>query len=168
MDTLAKYVQNKAPWKGGTDRPARAIPIDIQASLAVLSKRAPVYLTEQDRKRRLNLSGTDLRGLDLRGEAHLENFILENVHLEASFLRGIHLEKALLTNASLEGADLYAAHFDSDTDLAGTNLSQTDLQQAEGLDPKTIQQAYHWECAKYSGDFLEKAREEASEDVQCK
>jgi hypothetical protein len=58
----------------------------------------------------LNLSGADLRNIDLRG-----------AHLSGAYLRG-----ADLSGASLSGADLSAANL-SDADLSGANLSKASL-----------------------------------------
>jgi hypothetical protein len=157
---LTDHVTANARWTASDSRSPDAIPLDIQQCMNVIGKRPVVYLTEEDKKtKRINLRGTDLRGLVLKGGAYLQGADLEGAHLEFANLREIHLEDAVLKNGSLESAILYGAFLEN-ADLAGTCLRGADMQAAQGIYPDTIGVAREWWRAKFSGDFLQQAKEE--------
>jgi len=169
---LTDHVTANARWTKSESRSPDAIPLDIQQCMNVIGKRPTLYLTEEDKKtKRINLRGTDLRGLVLKGGAYLQGADLEDAHLEFSNLREIHLENAVLKNGSLESAILYGA-FLEDADLSGTCLRGTDLQAATGIYPDTIPLSAEWWRAKFSGNFLEDAKQEVGGKIptgnQCK
>jgi hypothetical protein len=77
--------------------------------------------------RRANLHGADLCGTNLRG-SDLSGANLSGVYLIGADLREVHLNWANLGSVYLKGADLSGAR------LEYTSFSNTDLSEAEGLD----------------------------------
>ena len=151
MEVLTAFVRENAPWKDDA-RPATAAALpapaanaasappattikprtDIQAILTVIGRR-PEKARKEERKNdhRLDMSGTNLRGADLR-DAHMEGANLRDAHLEGANLRGVHLERAFLWDAHLERADLRDADLEEAT-LRGAHLEGADLTDAIGL-----------------------------------
>jgi uncharacterized protein YjbI with pentapeptide repeats len=165
VELLTSYVVENASWQNANRR-ADQLPADIQAAFNVLGWRKCTWGKGEDR--RLELHGTDLRGLILKnkegvadGGAHLEGAQLWNSHFEGppgtTNLRYIHLEKAGLKNANLEGAYLFGA-FLQDADLTGARINEADLSFAK-ITPEQVAVAVDYECAKYDPNF-EKALEE--------
>lgn len=132
----------------------------------------------------LDLSGRNLRGIDLSSHrdeppldlhgiileeanlwdahlegaylvgAHLEGATLWDAHLERANLGGVHLEGAFLQAAHLEGADLSAAH------LEGANFFDAHLEGAflwEGHLERVILREAHLEGANFFDAHLEGA-----------
>jgi uncharacterized protein YjbI with pentapeptide repeats len=106
---------------------------DIQAALTVLARRP-----KRREFGRLDLSGTDLRGADLRWArfdavdlraARLDHANLSRAKLEHAFLRHARLDHARLVYTKLNWADLIDASLNS-TNLGGANLSDADLRGA--------------------------------------
>jgi len=90
-----------------------------------------------------DLRGADLIGADLRGA----NLIGAN--LSIADLRGADLSGADLSGADLLGADMLGASLDSYSDLTYTNLRN-----AENLNPFLLKKALHWEMAFYNDETL--------------
>jgi hypothetical protein len=177
METLTAYVRERAPWRdipqekkvdASATEPASPEQesdikpaTDIQAVLTVLGRRKYRY-DQKEEKGRLNLTNTDLRGLDLMSAniegadlrrahleranlwgVHLEGTDLALAHLEGANLTGVHMEEAILTEAHLEKAILVRSNFERSF-LGGThfegilyfievNLKGANLQNATGL-----------------------------------
>lgn len=139
VQLLTDYIRRNAQWQGGTNRNAKEIPPDIQTMLTVLGRRQWWYGNGETTP--LELSGTDLRGANLRiegGGAHFEGVRLEDAHLEESNLRGIHFEDAILNGAFFNDANLYGAHFGvsrgvKEADIDGANFDGADLSQITGI-----------------------------------
>ena len=113
MEVLTAFVRENARWPQDqpAPQPAKLPPLrtDIQAILTVIGRRTRTYGNGEDL--RLDLSGTDLRRVNLRN-AHLEGAELWGAHLEEADLQGAHLESAYLIGARLEGALLGGAHLE--------------------------------------------------------
>jgi uncharacterized protein YjbI with pentapeptide repeats len=159
VDLLASYVVENARWQN-SGRPADQMPADIQAVFNVLGWRKRWWEIGEDR--RLELHGTDLRGLILKskegiedGGAHLEGAQLWNAHFEGppgtTNLRGIHLENAVLKNANLQGAYLFKANLQG-ADLTDADIKGADLSFAR-VTPEQVAAATNYECAKYDPTF---------------
>jgi uncharacterized protein YjbI with pentapeptide repeats len=164
MATLTAFVRNRARWKEGAEEKREPL-TDIAAVLTVITQRVKCdRRREAKMRRRLDLQGTDLRGVHLEDGAHLEDGNLSGVHLEHADLKGAHLEhanlssahleRANLSNAHLEGADLRGAHMEH-ADLGETHLERTDLREAH-LKRTDLRQA-HLEGANLRGTYLEGA-----------
>ncbi|HEX8189417.1 MAG TPA: pentapeptide repeat-containing protein, partial [Pyrinomonadaceae bacterium] len=129
VQTLTAYVRAVSPTrKPPTPAPA-TFPADLQAVFDVLGRRSKRYSdAPAEKDKRLELRDTDLRGLVLKGDAHLEGARLEGCDLsgDSTNLRGIHLENALLGGADLSGAHLDGANLEG-ADLSGTILRGTIL-----------------------------------------
>lgn len=156
VDLLTSYVVENGRWQNNS-RPADEMPADIQAVFNVLGWRKQAW--GKGEARRLELHGTDLRGLMLKskegvadGGAHFEGAQLWKAHFEGGTnLRGIHLEEAVLKGANLRDVYLFGAFLQgadlSDADLEGADLSFTKIK------PEQVAQAVNYECAKYDPDF---------------
>lgn len=175
IEVLTAYiVENARLQKVG--RPADQMPADIQAVFNVLGWRKRTW--GKGETRRLELHGTDLRGLILKdkedipdGGAHLEGAQLWNANLEGETtnLRKIHLEHAILTGANLKGAYLSEAYLEG-ADLNKADIEGTDLSFAKELKPRQVVGAYNYECAKYDPDFQKKLEDylkEGKEDSEA-
>ena len=116
------------------DEPPR-LATDIQAAMSVLARRD---ITQDREDYRLNLVGTDLRGLVLDAD--------EGGHLERADLAGAHLEGARLSRANLEDAYLNGAHLEHAellvTRLEGAVLAGASLEGAT-VDSSAVQGAYY-------------------------
>jgi hypothetical protein len=109
---------------------------DVAAVLEVIRRRPEAGRErEKERKWRLDLSTTDLRGADLHSvhlkraifdKAHLEGVNFAEAHLEHVSLREAHLSRGNLSKAHLTGADLWLADLNC-TNLVGAHLEDTDL-----------------------------------------
>lgn len=159
VDLLASYVVENARWQND-GRPPEQLSADIQAAFNVLGWRKRWW--EKGEDRRLELHGTDLRGLILKskegiedGGAHLEGAQLWNSHFEGpagtTNLRGIHLENAVLKNANLQGAYLFKANLQG-ADLTDADIKGADLSFAR-VTPEQVAAATNYECAKYDPTF---------------
>lgn len=134
MEVLTAYVRRNAPWDeaigatGGTGATeaadagpggeqgagrGRGIAPDVQAILTVLGRRH----TENERgeDRRLDLSNTDIRGIDLI-----------DANLERAIFRGANLRGADLMGARVRGADFFRSGLE-DAKLHGADLRQASL-----------------------------------------
>ena len=139
VQLLTDYIRRNARWQGGTNRTAKEIPADIQTILTVLGRRQWWYGHGETIP--LELSGTDLRGVNLRiegGGAHFEGVRLEDAHLEESNLRGIHFEDAILKGAFFNGANLYGAYFGvsrgvKEADIDEATFDGADLSRINGI-----------------------------------
>ena len=89
----------------------------------ILRKHA-LWINNESRGERANLSGANLRGADLRG-ADLYQADLRGADLYQADLRGADLSRANLSGANLYQANLHEA------DLRGADLYQADLYQAD-------------------------------------
>ena len=94
---------------------------DVRAAAAVLAEGA-----WRPTERALNLSATDLRGVNFGGR-HLEKADLTRANLGDAYLRYAYLVGANLAGANLAGANLAAAN------LAGANLEGANLEGAKNL-----------------------------------
>lgn len=157
VDLLASYVVENARWQDNS-RSADQMPADIQAAFNVLGWRKRTWGNGEDR--RLELHGTDLRGLILKskegvqdGGAHFEGAQLWNAHFEGGTtnLRGIQLDNAVLRGANLKDAYLYGADL-QEADLGDANLEGADLSFAK-MKPEQVALALNYECAKYDPGF---------------
>jgi hypothetical protein len=121
---ICAYVREHARWE---ENPApHKPPHDIQAALIILGRqtwaRDPI-------RPWFDLSGTDLRGVDLCW-AHLPDANFTGSHLEGARLVDAHLERAYFTNAHVQGADFTGAHLDN-ADLDGViGLTEEQIQSA--------------------------------------
>ncbi|MBM3465827.1 MAG: pentapeptide repeat-containing protein, partial [Armatimonadetes bacterium] len=102
MKALASYIRHSASRERDNPSAALAPRADIQAALSVLAHRPGRYQRGEDE--RLDLSGSDLRGMWLEG-ANLAGALLVGADL-----RGARLAGADLTDAHLERADLRGAY----------------------------------------------------------
>jgi uncharacterized protein YjbI with pentapeptide repeats len=182
VEVLTAYVREHAPWppkspkdtprqpdnsvskgnQSATQSQPRPKPAtDIQVVLTVLGRRDRTSETEDQR---LDLSETNLRGVQLRG-AHLEKSILRDAHLEMADLRGTHLEMADLRGAHLEMAILWGAHLEI-ADLRDAHLEKAILWDAH-LEKATLWGAHleeadlwdaHLKEATLRGAHLEEAQ----------
>ncbi len=111
-DILCAFAREHARWE--ESRAPRQLPCDIQAVLTILGSqpwaRDPV-------RPWLDLSGTDLRGVDLCW-AHLKGANFTESHLEGARFVDAHLEGAYFTDTHVEGADFRGACLDG-ADLVG-------------------------------------------------
>ena len=121
MEVLTAFVRQHSSWiVGGGNSSDSIIKPDIQAVLTVIGRRGQTY--GHGESQRLDLSGTDLRGV-LLNDANLDGAILRSAHFEGSTtnLKGIQLNNAILQDArfgeaildgaQLRGADLRGASF---------------------------------------------------------
>lgn len=159
MEVLCAYVRDAAAWR--EERPATRLPVDVQAILTVVGRRALRFETAEHH--RIDLSRTDLRMADLqKGNfgnallvgAHLEGADLGNATLEKADLRGAYLSETDLVQANLAGADLREAHLEG-AYLVEARLTGADLAAAR-LDGAYLGGA-HLENADLSGAYLEGA-----------
>lgn len=149
VQLLTGYIRRNARWTGGTNRPAKQVPDDIQTILTVLGRRQWWYKHGEDTP--LELSDTDLRGADLRvegGGAHFEGVRLQNAHLEEANLRGIHFEEAILMGAHFERAYLSGAHLRL-ADIQDANFRGADLTAITGIPVSQIKGLADTDGAKF-------------------
>src|SRR5262249_44656262 len=114
MEILTAYVRENAHWN--PDRPeVHPFPIDIQAVMRALGRRARHYETADQR---LDLRGVDLRWADLTGMhleradfgmARMENARLSEAYVDGASFSGACLKDASLLRASAENADFSGA-----------------------------------------------------------
>ncbi|MGW7507655.1 pentapeptide repeat-containing protein [Streptomyces massasporeus] len=111
------------PWKAFPPPAA-----DVQAAIATLAHRHP----DRDRGTQIDLSKTDLRGLDFneRAPIKLPEVDLREADLRQASLGGADLRKAWLAGANLEEADLEKANLRG-ADLSGASLSNSFLAGAD-------------------------------------
>ncbi|GAB2606911.1 hypothetical protein GCM10027168_44710 [Streptomyces capparidis] len=128
---------------------------DVRAAIATLARRRP----DRDRGTVIDLSKTDLRGLELTGKApiRLPEVDLSEADLRSAVLSGADLRKASMNHANLEGADftevdlrgaqLTGARLDSsrfdNADLRGADMSCAGFR----MDATTGEVLEHLECA---------------------
>lgn len=128
-EILTAYVRNRAEWEPDPEKrknPAKGWPrpsADVQAALTVLGDRAYQH---DDPRRALRLSGTDLRGANLRG-GHFERARFRNAHLEGVLFEGANLVGAKFRDAHLERADFAA---DSEFGLPAATLQDAEFRGA--------------------------------------
>ena len=87
-----------------------------------------------DKGKRADLRGADLRGADLQG-ADLQGAYLQGADLRGAYLQGADLRGAYLQGADLQGADLRGA------DLRGADLQRAYLQGAYLQGAKNVELA---------------------------
>jgi hypothetical protein len=131
---LCTYVRENARWDENCAPHPPAY--DIQAALTILGSQT--WAREPTRPW-FDLSGTDLRGVDLCW-AHLDDANFTGSHLEGARLVEAHMERAYFTNAHLQGANLTGANL-SGAKLTGANLDKADLDGVIGLTEEQIQSA---------------------------
>ena len=125
MEILTAYVRQNSPRgdarqsaaEPGANGPARPPEEDIQAIMTVIGRRQTGR--DFERGKQLDLSGTDLRNLNLRPAVP----ILNNP-------REVNLDFALLSDANLEGADLSFARMIG-AKFSGTRLKNVKFQNAD-------------------------------------
>ncbi len=146
METLSAFIRENARWEKskeelefdafnvGKSPQKKKTPADnpkprtdIQAILTVIGRRPEERRKyEEEREYNLDLSGTDLRGVDIC-KAFLKHINLENTSLALAKLSGANLSGAVFSGANLSGAELSGADLSramlSGTDLSGANLS---------------------------------------------
>jgi uncharacterized protein YjbI with pentapeptide repeats len=134
MQVLTAYVRKNAPWdEKNKNTPQEQLRSDLQSVMNVLGTRNLTYMSgEGGIDDRLDLHGTDLRGLHLSGGENLEGASFREAHLENAKLRNIRLKNAILFRAHLEGAKLFGADL-TNADLTETHLEGADLTGATGL-----------------------------------
>ena len=91
-----------------------------QEELEVFLRKHKLWLENDPKGERANLSEADLRGADLMG-ANLMGADLRGANLWEANLSGADLRGANLSEADLSGADLWRANL-SEADLRGANL----------------------------------------------
>jgi hypothetical protein len=144
METLTAFVRESseldAPdpsWQSATD---------ITAVLEVIRRRPDAgRARERQQNWRINLSTTDLRGVDLEG-VHLERAKLVDVQFERAWLVGAHLEGASLVEADLESAHLNGAHLEG-ANLSGAHLEGANLAESVRRRQDTTVSGYRAPCA---------------------
>jgi hypothetical protein len=130
VEVLTAYVREHAPWPPVELRAAANVapnrapqpPTDVHAAVTVLGRRK---LAHDSGWTRLNLAGTDLRGLKLPPDpnaAHFELADLTGAHLEGADIPWPHFEQATLANAHLERATFKIACYFHSADLRGAHL----------------------------------------------
>jgi uncharacterized protein YjbI with pentapeptide repeats len=173
IEVLTAYVRENSPWPPrqrrkpvGAGTASRVNPdddeaesseeddgtppeaaVDIKAILTVLSRRNLKH--ERDAPLGLDLSGTNLRGVQAR-EIPLRNANLAGAQLQRANLFGAQLQGAGLTRAQLEGARLTGAQ------LEGANLDRAQLQEANLAGAQL--QAASLNGAQLQGAYLPTAR----------
>ena len=178
MEILTAYVRANAPWRGKADEaeekrkgeegksrnslqfpPAATLeiraPDDIQAILTVLARRTLEHEEEEDRK--LNLSETDLGGLNI-SRGFLDKAILLRANLQKAYLMEANLQEAIFWQANLQEAilgraNLYKANF-NEADLQKAILIEANLQKAY-LRIANLQKAYFMKANLQEADFWE-------------
>lgn len=115
---LTSYIRHNAVWQGGTNRPAKPAPEDIQAAITVLGRRRWSYQNGEGNER-LDFTGLDLRGVIFRIEGMRANF-------NGVRLRGAHLDEAILKDADFRCANLSGA-FMKEVDVDKTDFDGADL-----------------------------------------
>ena len=126
--------------------------LDIEAAVNALARVARVlqYQKQFDRMKNhlCNLQRIDFRGLRFV-QADLSYFMFANSDFGGAWLREANLTGANLENVALTKVWLVAAKLiDSNlkgVDFTDANLSATDFENAKGLVPGQINQAYYWE-----------------------
>jgi hypothetical protein len=183
MNQLTGYIKDHSALSGSEAQPPRELPQDVIEILQVIAAKPPVYpanFTESDKmKKRRDLKRTDLRGLRLVENAHLEYVDLEGANLASAVLFGANLEGAMLKQADLTNANLGSACLEgidlSDAELQGANLRTT-----KDACPKTVvvkskvlpdidnlMLAQNWWCAGLSAEVLKEIKREYGEIPKC-
>jgi hypothetical protein len=149
MELLTAYVRQNAPRK--LNDPNYELKADIKAILTVLGRRKIEYETESQR---LDLSGTNLSGLQLK-DANLDRVMFNGADLTgATFIKG-QMENASfvitdLTSAAFLEIDLKGSTFNiklsgsrffPKTIFKGTNFTDCDLSDVRGFGCKDIEGA---------------------------
>ncbi|MDE2990892.1 MAG: pentapeptide repeat-containing protein [Chloroflexota bacterium] len=104
MDVLSRYVRQNAPLDADRADYPDVVRPDVQMAMTTIGARRHTRRGSD----RLNISETDLRGVNLPG-AHLERVDLSGTRLDGAVLINAHLEQADLTGADLRKADLRGA-----------------------------------------------------------
>lgn len=166
IEILTAYIRKNSSIEDLKVKEQNKVPLDIQAILNVIGRRAYTYKFGE--ANRINLQRTFLKGIHLK-ETHLEgadltesNFVaahLEKAHLEEALLEKSNFSAAYLDQADLrdtycemaqfegsiiEGANLQKANFERAI-LSGANLRETNCESA------------NFDAANCSGAFFEKA-----------
>ena len=155
VQTLAAYIRGNAPVTKLSGRLSKEMPTDIQAALNVLAWRSRSFQNGEDQ--RLELYGTDLRGLILKDiepsqnnpqaqGANFEGARFSDANFEDANLRGINFKNAILNNVIFRNAYLAQADL-TDAELEGADLEGADLGNAK-TDADRIMSAKNWEKAK--------------------
>ncbi|MFI7601032.1 pentapeptide repeat-containing protein [Actinoplanes sp. NPDC049681] len=161
---VAGFVRRHAQWHAGApDCPTHpdvdmAVPWlyvrapDVQAAMSVLGRRRPsprsrrLYLSRTD-LRSVNLGGADLTGAQIRyanlARAWLPGVTLNSSDLKGTDLRHANLAGAYLVNSALPGACLMEADL-TGADLRGADLRGADLR-ARNLGAARLDGA-HWDA----------------------
>lgn len=138
MEVLCAYVRENAPNNAGAPASTAKRRADIDAAIRVIVRRARHLGSGETH--RLNLSGTDLRGVNL-SFAHLNGAYLDRAQLSSAMLALAHLNYATLRGSNLRGATLIG------TDLTGAVLAGADLEGAiydkttkwpQGIEPSKL------------------------------
>ncbi len=125
MNMLTKLVRNNtlpATKKEITTNSSDKISPFIQAAITVIARRDT---TKDPKDEQIDLSYTDLRGINLQG-ANLKQINLYQANLSGANLTNANLEGAILTAANLEGANLHLANL-SGAILSAANLDNANL-----------------------------------------
>lgn len=151
IEVLTAYIRENSPWPppsaNVTDDLGLVLPeppptVDIAAIMTVLARRR---VTPKQEPHQIDLSDTNLIGLDARGidlrfaqlvgarlqranldEAKLEAANLEDADLTGATLLDANLRHASLNQAQLKGVHAYHANLDG-ADLQGANLQHTNF-----------------------------------------
>ena len=172
MGQLTNYVREHAPWKGQggcIDQPPKTRPAALQSILEVISAQPPVYPTHfkesnKDKQKR-NLKCTDLRGLRLVNQAHLEYVDLQGSNLDGAVLTGAAFNHSILKDASLVNTDLGSTILEG-VDFAGADLGNANLRAAKGLNINYLMLADRWWCAGLSDDVWNQIRSKLQEQKE--
>jgi uncharacterized protein YjbI with pentapeptide repeats len=140
METLTSYVRKLFILETKEiEEEFSPLRIDIQTTMIVLVRRNHTYGQKLE-PYRLNLSGADLRCLELPPKAKLQGALLRRARLQGANLMGAHLcgadlRGANLTGAHLCGADLRRANLELAilqwSELQGADLQKANLEGAE-------------------------------------
>jgi hypothetical protein len=150
METLTAYIRVNSPasLNSTSSENIPKLPIDIQSVMTVLGHRKEVDQNSNPITL-LNLTNTDLRGLELPIYANLKNINFSGSDIQQSKLKGVQLQNSLFTKANLQyvflaGANLQKAVL-SYANLRGAMLSGADLQEAS-CGQADFREAFLWEA----------------------
>jgi hypothetical protein len=168
MEILTAYVRQNSPsgkMVNGEfifERNLPNVATDIQVVLTILGRRRYNYTNCEPA--RLNLVGTNLKGVSLEKDVHFEGASFRQANLEGAELWNAHLEDTLLHRANFRGANLYNAHLKG-ADLEYADLKGADLKEATGLTVRQLNSAY-WDASTNIPLELEQPLKDALKQAQ--
>jgi len=154
---MAGYLRARTPWPPASGRELQPLPPDqrgdVEAVWTMFKDPPPDdQKSEGQSNRRLDLSGTDLRGANLRNaylswadlsraclhEAHLDDAQLQHAVFNDAHVQRAHFNAAHLENASFRNAEVEHANF------SGAHVEETNFQTAIGLSMPQLATASEW------------------------